>query len=250
MLAKCIFRYLFLLLTLVVSVSFSGNNFLQPLKRENRVLVFSKTNAFRHASIADGIEAIRKIGEANNFDVDATEDSLAFTPENLQQYKAVIFLHTTGNILGETQQLAFEDYIHKGGGFAGIHGASDCEYQWPWYVKMVGASFDNHPKQQDAVLRVVNKKHASTKGLPQEWKRFDEWYNFKNLNKKVKVLIKLDEQSYQGGKHGKNHPIAWYHAYAGGRAFYTALGHTKEAYTEPLFLQHITGGIKYAMNIK
>jgi uncharacterized protein len=210
-------------------------------------LIFSKTNGYRHQSIPAGIEAIKKLGEANKFSVETTEDSLAFTDENLAKYKAVIFLSPTMNVLGEEQQKAFENYIKKGGGFVGIHAATDCEYDWPWYVKMVGGSFLSHPQQQVAKIMVKDPKDPSTKHLPAVWERKDEWYNFKNMNPDVHVLLALDETSYTGGKNGDNHPIAWYHEYDGGRAFYTGLGHTNESYTEPAFLQHLLAGIKYAM---
>lgn len=219
-------------------------------KKHPAVLVFSKTNGFRHQSIPFGVEAIRRLGEANKFSVVATEDSLAFTDENLAKYKAVIFLSPTGNVLGEAEQKALENFIQKGGGFVGIHAATDCEYDWPWYVKMVGASFLSHPEQQMAKLVVVDKNNKATKHLPEIWERKDEWYNFKNMNPDVHPILKIDETSYKGGKNGDNHPMAWYHDYDGGRAFYTELGHTNESFSEPAFLQHLLGGIKYALKKK
>ena len=216
-------------------------------KKEAAVLIFSKTNGYRHQSIPVGIEAIKKMGLENKFTVDATEDSLAFTDNNLAKYNAIIFLNPTMNVLGEEQQKAMENYIRKGGGFVGIHAATDCEYNWPWYVKMVGASFLSHPAQQVAKINVVDKNNKATKHLPNPWERKDEWYNFKSMNPDVKVLLKIDETSYTGGKNGDNHPMAWYHEYDGGRAFYTALGHTNESYSEPAFLKHLLAGIKYAM---
>ena len=216
-------------------------------KKDPAVLVFSKTNGYRHESIQSGIKAIEKLGSKNNFTVDATEDSLAFTDDNLAKYQAVIFLCSTGNVLGEEQQKVLENFIQKGGGFVGVHAASDCEYDWPWYVKMVGASFLSHPSQQMAKLIVIDKENIATKHLPDVWERKDEWYNFKSMNPDVHVLLKIDETSYEGGKNGDNHPMAWYHSYDGGRAFYTELGHTVESYKEKAFLQHLLGGIKYAL---
>ena len=212
-----------------------------------RILVFSKTNGFRHSSIPNGKTAIEKLGKENGFDVDATEDSLAFTEDNLKKYAAVVFLNTTGNILDYKQEAAFERFIQAGGGFAGIHSATDTEYDWIWYAKLVGGNFESHPKQQNAKLNVVDKTHASTKHLPDVWERFDEWYNFKNLNKDVHVLVKIDEKSYEGGKLGDDHPMAWYHDYDGGRSFYTEFGHTEESYVDPNYLKHILGGIQYAI---
>ena len=216
-------------------------------KKQKAVLVFSKTNGYRHASIPSGINALKMLGDANRFTVDATEDSLAFTDENLAKYNVVIFLSPTGNVLGDDEEKAMENFIKKGGGFVGIHAATDCEYNWPWYVKLVGASFLSHPEQQMAKLVVKDKKHPSTKHLPDTWERKDEWYNFKSINPDLKVLITIDETSYKGGKNGEVHPMAWYHSYDGGRAFYTEMGHTAESFGEPAFLDHLLGGIKYAM---
>lgn len=211
------------------------------------VLIFSKTNGYQHASIPAGIAAIKKLGVENDFDVDVTEDSTWFNDSTLKKYAAIIFLSTTGKIFGPEEEQALQHYIHNGGGYVGIHAATDCEYNWPWYGELSGAYFKSHPSQQKAKLIVVNKNHPSTKSLPDEWERFDEWYNFKNLNPNVTVLVKIDEHSYKNGEMGDNHPMAWYHDFEGGRAFYTELGHTEESYSEANYLNHILGGIEYAM---
>ncbi|RYE17646.1 MAG: ThuA domain-containing protein, partial [Sphingobacteriales bacterium] len=170
-----------------------------------------------------------------------------FVQDSLKKYAAVIFLNTTGDVLDNNQEAEFKRYIEAGGGFAGIHAASDTEYGWGWYGRLVGGYFNGHPVPQEAVINVVDKTHQATQHLPAEWKRPDEWYNFKKLNPDNKVLLTIDEKSYKGGTNGNKHPMAWYHEYEGGRAFYTGLGHTDESYTEPLFLQHLLGGIKYAI---
>lgn len=239
-----------LLFTSIVLVSFCSNRNEPMVLKQTNVLVFSKTNGYRHESIETGILAIRKLGADNNFTVDATEDSLDINDKKLSAYQAVIFLSTTGKVLGEQQEKALQHFIHKGRGFVGIHAAADCEYNWPWYVKMVGASFESHPKQQTAKLLVLDSNHLSCRQLPAIWQRRDEWYNFKNMNPEVKPLIKIDETSYEGGKNGDYHPMAWYHDFEGGKVFYTALGHTSESYGEPFFLQHILGGIQYSMGVK
>lgn len=232
-----------LLLTLVLVVLITASSFAHTFK----VLVFSKTDGFRHSSIPDGIAAIQQLGLEYNFDVDATEDATVFIFENLVQYDAIIFLSTTGDVLNADQQTAFEQYIRSGGGFAGIHSASDTEYNWPWYGDLVGAYFDSHPDIQTATIKVVDRIHPSTKNLPEYWERFDEWYNYReNPRGNVHVLATLEESTYNGGNMGYDHPIAWMHDFDGGRAWYTGGGHTEESYSDPDFLDHILGGILYA----
>ena len=233
-----------LLCLLVMTASFT------PFKAAKKILVFSLTKGFHHNSIAVGVPAVMKLGEENGFGVDTTTNPAMFTTDNLKQYAAVVFLSTTGNVLNDEEQAAFENYIHSGGGFVGVHAATDTEYDWPWYNKLVGAYFKSHPKQQEAVLNVVDEKHISTKMLPAVWKRFDEWYNFKSMQPGLKVLITIDEKSYTGGENGDPHPMAWYHEFDGGRAFYTELGHTDDSFRDPLYLAHLLGGIKYAMKMK
>ena len=215
-----------------------------------RLLVFSKTAAFRHASIPDAIAALRRLAQNQGVAIDFTEDSAVFTDANLARYNAVVFLLTTGHILDADQQAAFERYIAHGGGYAGVHSASDTEYNWPWYGQLVGAYFDRvhgHSKIVPAAIHVVDHTHLSTGMLPAIWMRTDEWYNFAtNPGNTVHVLLTVDERTYQGGVMGANHPIAWYHTFDGGRSWYTAMGHTSESYSEPLFLAHLWGGILYA----
>ncbi len=217
---------------------------------QERVLAFSKTEGFRHASIETSVEAIRQLGQEHGFAVDATEDAAVFTENNLKNYRAVIFLNTTGDVLDPGQQDEFERFIQAGGGYVGIHAATDTEYDWPWYGKLAGAWFESHPNDpnvRSGVFRVLRKGHPSTEGLPDRWERMDEFYNFHSINPDINVLIDIDETTYEGGTNGENHPMSWYHEYDGGRAWYTAMGHTDETFSEPLFLQHLLGGIRYAM---
>lgn len=218
------------------------------MAKSKKILIFCKTAGYHHSSIPVAVKAIQQLGKTNKFSVDTTTNSALFTENNLKKYDAVVFLSTTGDVLNPSQQEAFENYIKSGKGFVGIHAATDTEYDWPWYGKLVGAYFAAHPKQQEAVLNIVDRNHVATKHLPSPWKRKDEWYNFKSLQNGLNVLITIDEKSYNPGakEMGDHHPMSWYHEYDGGRAFYTALGHTEESYADPLFLKHILGGIKYA----
>lgn len=215
----------------------------------DRLLVFSKTAAFRHTSITPGIAAIQQMGVTGNFSVKATEDASIFRLDSLQKFKAVVFLNTTGDILNGTQQTAMEQYIQNGGGFAGIHAAFDTEYGWPWYGNMIGVWFSDHPAEQTAIVRKLNGTHPASSTLPATWQRFDEWYNFGTWNRTSNIfyLFKVDETTYSGGTEGDPHPISWYGPYDGGRVFMTAMGHGDAMYTEANFLTHLYGGIQYAM---
>lgn len=214
-----------------------------------KVLVFSKTAGFRHDSIPIGIEAIRNLGAKHGFIIEATEDAAVFDDENLHRFSCVIFLSTTGDILDDRQEDAFERYIQSGGGYVGIHAASDTEYEWEWYGGLVGAYFKSHPRIQEATVRVADDDHPSTRHLSTRWIRTDEWYDYRdNPRDNVHVLATVDESTYEGGTMGADHPIAWCHEYEGGRSWYTGGGHTDESYAEPEFIQHLLGGIRWAAN--
>ncbi|MCA9273763.1 MAG: ThuA domain-containing protein [Phycisphaerales bacterium] len=214
----------------------------------HRVLVFSKTAGFRHGSIPDGVEAMRKIGESRGWSVDATEDSGVFTETGLAEYDAVVFLSTTGDVLDGAQQEAFEKFIHSGKGYMGIHAAADTEYDWPWYASLVGAQFKSHPSIQEATIHVLDQHHPSTKHLGAHWVRTDEWYDYRSMPAdEVSKLLALDETTYEGATMGDSHPIAWCHEYDGGRSFYTGGGHTSESFTEPDFVRHLEGGLAWVL---
>jgi type 1 glutamine amidotransferase len=217
-------------------------------KKQKKILVFSKTAGYRHTSAIDaGKRYLMQMGKNNRFGVDTTESADVFTAENLKKYSAVVFLCTTGNVLNDQQQLAFEQFIRRGGGYMGLHSAADTEYDWAWFGELNGAYFKNHPKQQEAIFNVVDGNNIATAHLPKVWKRFDELYNFKWIGTDLHVLITIDESSYTGGANGEDHPMAWYHAFDGGRGFYTALGHDNKSWEDPLYQQHVLGGIRYAM---
>jgi type 1 glutamine amidotransferase len=230
-----------LLLALLVSAT-------AALAKPNKVLVFSKTAGFRHGSaIEAGKKAFQQLGTLHKFEVDTTENADVFTAENLKQYAAVVFLCTTGNIFNEQQQQAFQQFIKAGGGYVGLHSAADTEYDWPWFGELNGAYFKSHPKQQEAVFNIVDTDNIATAHLPKAWKRFDELYNFKWIGTDLHFLITIDESSYTGGANGAFHPMSWYHEFDGGRGFYTALGHDNKSYEDPLYMQHIWGGLQYAL---
>jgi uncharacterized repeat protein (TIGR03806 family) len=184
----------------------------------------------------------------NDWEIAFTEDSSQFNETNLSQYSVVVWLNTTGDVLNSDEQSAFENYIQTGGGYVGIHAASDTEYSWPWYGTLVGAYFDSHPEIQQATLNIEERSHASTQTLASTWIHTDEWYNFQtNPRENVNVLMSLDESTYNPGAAAMvDHPIAWYRNVGQGRSFYTGLGHTANAYLNQNFIDHIEGALSWA----
>lgn len=213
-------------------------------------LVVTETAGFVHPSIPDGVAAITTLGEAHDFSVTVTGDSAGFfTAESLGTYEVVIFLNTTGDMLDSDEEAAFEDYIRGGGGYAGVHSASDTEFNWQFYRELVGAYFASDPAPQNASLLVEDPGHPSTSSLPTELDLFEEWYNFDvNPRDDVHVVLSVDEDSYEAGdgSQGFDHPVAWCQSIDAGRSWYTALGNEPATYLDTDFLAHLLGGIEAA----
>jgi type 1 glutamine amidotransferase len=212
-----------------------------------RALLFSRTAGFRHDSIPAAIAALTALQGSGGFVVEATEDATVFNAGDLARFQVVVFLMTTGDVLNDQQQAAFEAWIAAGGGYLGVHSAADTEYDWPFYGALVGAYFKMHPVVQPAAVVVEQADHPATRGLSSPWTRTDEWYDFRtNPRPSVTVLATVDEQSYTGGTMGADHPIAWSHPTGGGgRALYTAMGHTQDSYADPAFRQHLLGALRW-----
>ena len=219
-----------------------------------RILVFTKTTGYRHDSIPTGVAALRELAADHDVDLDHTEDAAVFTTENLERYGAVVWLNATGDVLDAQQREAFAGYLRGGGGFAGIHCASDAEPSWPEFEQIVGARFASHPDElPEARLSVIDPSHPSTRGLPDPWLWSDEWYVFtSNPAERVQLLLTVDESSYdtEGVPMGDVHPISWHSTFGAGPTWYTALGHRDEYYADPVYRGHIWGGIESVLREK
>jgi uncharacterized protein len=234
-----------------VVVRWSLNYKLEDVDWENgkvKILAFTKTAGYRHESIDAGKKALSKLASENNFDIEFSENSEIFSDDGLSNFNVIIFLNTSGDILNENQQAAFKKFMQNQGGFVGIHNAIDTEPEWAWYTTLLGTKLNTSADVKDGVVRVMDVKHPSTKSLPYKWDRKDEYVSFTGtLANDVKVLAVIDESANEGGAF---HPFCWYHEFEGGRAWYTAGGHTQESYTDPVFIKHLLGGIRYAAGVE
>lgn len=214
-----------------------------------RILAFTRTAGFHHVVIPAAAAALAN-ALAGRATLEVTDDPARFSGAGLRPYRAVVFLLTTGDVLDASQQAAFEEFIARGGGYAGVHSATDTEYAWAWYHELVGATFKTHPKVQRAKVRILDPAHPSMEGLPAPWSRVDEWYDFRaSPRPRVHVLATVDETTYAGGKMGRDHPIAWCRSFAGGRSWYTAMGHGEESWRDALFLRHVAAGVMTAAGV-
>ena len=225
----------------------------EPAADAPRVLVLTRTEGFRHASIPAARRALVAIGRQAGLEVTLTSDTRRFTSTGLRRFRAVVFALTTGDVLDPPAQDALRRFVERGGGFAGIHSAADTESGWPFYGQLLGARFRSHPPVQRAVVQVLDRSHPSTAHLPRRWERVDEWYAFDDgPGPGVHVLARLDEATYEPGEASMRggHPIVWCRQVARGRSWFTAGGHTTAAYAERAFRAHLAGGLRYVAGLE
>lgn len=244
-------RSFFTTLTLFVSLALSAG------AAQFKALLITETNGWHHDSIVTAVPAMQELAKLHDFDLVWPNNlSAVLTDKGLAGFDVIIFMLTTGDILNDEQQGAVERFVQSGKGFVGIHTATDTEYDWPWYTKMLGAQFHIHPAVQTATVVVQDRNFPGMDRFAPRALRTEEWYQFKApLPADFHVLLTVDESTYNphadwGSKQGEGmgafHPISWYHEYDGGRAFSTALGHLPATYGDADFLHHVYGGIYWA----
>jgi type 1 glutamine amidotransferase len=219
----------------------------------DRVFVFTYTADYRHSYIVTAVEVLTRLGERSKlFEVYVSEEVEEFNPEVLRNIDALLFL-TSGEIpFTEKQKDLLISFVESGGGFIGIHNAAASMYSFTKYGEILGGYFHSHPWVQEAVFIVEDRKHPSTRHLPEKLKVFEEIYIFRNWigRNRTRVLISLDTNSIDISKAPKDindFPIAWCHSFGSGRVFYTAFGHTARRWREEWFQQHILGGIVWVL---
>ena len=229
---------------------------------EPRVLVYTRNQTgqglYVHENIPASVEAIKKLGAENHFGVDVSDRPADFTEANLKKYKAIIFDNTNNEIFeNDEQKAALQQYIRAGGGFVGIHSASGSMRNWPWFWSVLGGKFSRHARMQTFTVRVKDRTDISTAHFPPTFQWTDEFYYVDHMAEGLHVLLAGDlvhlddpgKEKYPGKKFGDEFPLAWRHQLDGGREWYTALGHQKEHYSDPMFTRHLLGGILWAAGL-
>lgn len=225
-------------------------------QKQFKSLLVTTTNGWHHESLHYGVIALEEMAQRNFFDIELFQNPDGFTDSFLRPFQVIIFLNTTGDIFNPEQQKVMERFIKSGKGFVGIHSASDTEYNWDWYTKLVGRMFFIHPTVQTAKMQVVDTSFPGWQGYAHERLWTDEWYQFgEEKVKDLQYVLAVDETSYnavtdwgtkKGQGMGRFHPVAWYHYYDGGRSFYTALGHLPANFSNDAFLNHLYAAIHWA----
>jgi type 1 glutamine amidotransferase len=247
-------RLLTMLLVLIGAAAMTASADAAAGRHRPRVLIFSHSTGYRHASIEAGMAAFQAMGARDGLDMAASEDPAVFSDAGLRGVDAIILLSNSTRkddpateYFTESERAAFQAFVHRGGGVVGIHAAADSHYHWPWYGRMIGARFDHHPQgTPTGTIRIVDPRHPATRGLAPTISRTDEYYYFDDFNPEMHILVTVDPASI-GQPDVNPNPVSWAHEFEGGRVFYTALGHTPESFAEPWFLRHVENGLNWVL---
>jgi type 1 glutamine amidotransferase len=251
-------------LFLLIAFSFFTTTNAQSAKEPNwkrvKVLVYTKNGkGYVHDNIPYAVKCIQKLGKENGFTVDVSDTASVFTEDNLKQYTALIFPSTNNDVFDtDAQRVVFRRYIQSGGGFVGLHSVTGTERNWKWFKMMLGGSFAWHARNQKFTVRVIDSDHPSMKGVPKAWERADECYFQKELYPGVNVVMAHDITTLNPNETEKIkqfsapfselYPAVWHHQFDGGNVWVTALGHNKENYEEPVYVNHVFQGLKFVVS--
>ncbi len=244
-------------------------------QKPRKVLAYTNAAGFVHSSIPYGAHAVEEMGDRTGaYETVISNNPAMFDPENLGQFDAVVLVNTTGNWLlprndvfkqlSQKQQEELKarepyrqqsliDFLSSGKGLAGFHSASDSQYQWSEFGKIIGGYFNHHPWHQQIRVHLEEPGHPLLSAFGgKDFEVADEIYQFKApySRDKLRVLLTLDTKSVdanKGAREDKDYAIAWIHTYGKGRVFYSSLGHREEIYWNPSVMQFYLDGIQYVL---
>jgi uncharacterized protein len=248
---------LILALALFIAGLLPGDAFAQRRKevkwKKVNLLIYTRNGkGYVHDNIPAAVQAIKDLGVKKGFHTVVSDDPTVFTEDNLKKYQALVFTSTNNDVFdNDTQKVAFMRYVQAGGGFVGIHSVTGTERKWDWFKRLVGGTFVRHAKFQKFSEVIVDRNHPSTAALPEHWENEDECYYITTINPDLHVLVAHDlttvEDKEKPELYGNTFPSVWCHEFDGGRQWYTALGHSAAKYSDPVFMQHILGGIEWVV---
>ena len=225
------------------------------MAKQFSALVFSdKSDKYHHPNVPVARESFEMLSQKHFFEMTWVGSLEDFSRQDFAAFDVIVFISASPCGLDDQRRKAFQAYANGGGGIVGVHFSfafADAERQWPWWEELVGNVFVCHPPRQSGVMTVEEPDFPACMHLPQKWLWTDEWYTF-NLPfpDYLNVILTVDETTYYPRPQdvmGDFHPVAWYHEPKGCRLFYTSLGHITESYRDPVFLQHIFGGMLWAV---
>lgn len=257
-------------------------NFLASRKKS--LLVFTKSSGWEHdvvkrvdakPSIVD--QALTSLGSGHGFDVTNSKDGRIFDSKDFRSYAAVLF-YTTGDLttpgtdknppISPLGKQALLDAIREGLGFVGVHAAADTFHTKPDpddnsnryvahgdksdpYLRMLGGEFITHgntPRLQSANLLINDPKFPGLEGVSSPLSIQDEWYSLKDFRTDLHVILTLDTKGLSGKPYQRPpYPATWARLEGRGRVFYTAIGDRPENWSNPVFLNLLAGGIRWAI---
>jgi len=243
-----------------------------------RVLMVTATHGFRHTyGIEGAVELMRELEKTTEFRVDTTENLTNLNPANLAKYDLLFFANSTlriapkdttqaalravrlraplPNAVTPEQQRAVVDFVRGGKGVVVAHAGLDANYGWDEYRERVGGGlFESHPWTKHLRVRNEAKTDAATAHLGNGFWIREEFYILdKSPRATSRVLLALDNASLGAPNMGKlpapensDHPVSWFRTYGQGRVFATILGHFRDTWQRPEFVQHLVTGMRMA----
>jgi len=253
-------KHLLFLFISLLCISAGAQTPKEPNWKKVKVLVYTKNGkGYVHDNIPYAVKCIQKLGKQYGFAVDVSDTAIVFTEENLKQYTALIFPSTNNDVFDtDAQRVVFRRYIQSGGGFVGLHSVTGTERNWKWFKMMLGGSFAWHAPNQKFSVKVIDSDDPSIKGVPKVWERADECYFQKELYPGVHVVMAHDITTLNpkdtakikqfSSPFSELYPAVWHHHFDGGNVWITALGHNKENYEEPVYVNHVLQGLKFVVS--
>jgi uncharacterized protein len=206
-----------------------------------------------HGVLDQAAVGVAQVAELNGLRARRVDDVRELDDRDLAGARALALFTIGETPWSATQQATVLDRLRANAlAVVAIHSATDSCYGWADFGRVVGARFDGHPWTTTVALDVLEPEHPATRHLGGAWSWHDEVYQFRDLRPDARVLLRVREGQLDltapGAKqppHG--FPLSWCFTEGEGRVFSTSLGHFPSAWESPTYLQHLAGGLAWAL---